>query len=167
MESVNVSEDFRRHIRLNNKVEMPYKAFLAILNTDEPTPNFDIALDGTYSHTKEHVDSKICFVFNQNECMCFLENRILETIKISKPSDKEHDSNWNEKVCTKEFFNYTNFDFGCNPFLTIGTRELKKQDCEIFINVKEEIVHIDFQSKIDGVYSNHLQCVIKKTNGLF
>lgn len=157
-----ISEDFKTFIRSNNKVEMPYEAFSALLNMGEPAPNFDIALDGTYSHTKRHIDSKICFVFNSDECMCFLENCIVETLKTSKPSDQEHDSNWDEKIKQKKFYTYTFFDFGYNPFLTHGTHELKKPDCELFIDVKDEVIHIDFQSRINGVYSQHLQGIIKK-----
>lgn len=63
MESVNISEDFRSFIRPHNKVEMPYEAFSALLNIGEPVPNFDIALDGTYSHTKRHIDSTKYAVF--------------------------------------------------------------------------------------------------------
>ena len=90
MESVNISEDFRNYIRLNNKVEMPYETFSAILNIGEPVPNFVIALDGTYSHTKRHIDSKICLrgvrksLANVRTSLAFLRLGVRIVLKLDK-----------------------------------------------------------------------------------
>ena len=159
---VNVMNDcFKKYIRSNNQLKKPYKAFFINLNRGTPIPSFNISLDGTFSDVTRHIDSDVCFCYNDDDCVFFAENHILCTIQTSNPPDGNHENNWNYKKVENKSNTYVTLVFGYNPFLKEGTHKIKTTDCTLLLDVRDSIVHIDLMSYIGKINSYHLQGIIK------
>lgn len=144
---LSLDDNFKEFIRSSIPVSFNnYSSFAVLLKRVEGTPGFDIALDGTYSKSTDHVDSVICFCFTENTTLCVIEDNIRETVRTANAPDEKHDSNWDHKEKITHYHAFHSMLFNSNIFLKEGDNVLSSDNnYSLSVQVRSDSVLVDYK----------------------
>lgn len=146
-----LSEEFKEFIR--KKIYAlgfeNYQSFLVSLPRVNGNPSFNISLDGTYSESLDHRNSLVCFCYNSEKTICFVEDMIDRTLTTSNPPDETHNSNWN-KFTNKSTISEYKFFIINSCLLESGKYGVtNKNTDEIIIENQGETILIKYRTQLN------------------